>query len=123
MKNRRIIEFAHAAFLDSKSMTIPDTPNALLRAKINSETSRLPWHELLRHFAAGTVILVSDDLDLVDVTVHMSNDDKALVAQWLSENRIGKVSDAQAQEWLDAGAALWTVVVRPWILVQREKAF
>jgi hypothetical protein len=104
-------------------MTNPDTPNALLRAKINGETSRLPWHELLRHFATGTVIFVSGDLDLVDVAVHMSNDDKALVAQWLAENRIGRVSDAQAQEWLDAGAELWTVVVRPWILVQREKAF
>ncbi|MES2535801.1 MAG: DUF2288 domain-containing protein [Pseudomonadota bacterium] len=102
-------------------MTMPNNPEALLRDKINRETSRMAWTELLRHFAAGTVIVVSDDLDLVDVAVHMSNDDHAAVAQWLSENRIGKVSDAQAQEWLEADLALWAVVVRPWILVQREK--
>jgi hypothetical protein len=102
-------------------MTMPNNPEAQLRDKINRETSRMPWTELLRHFAAGTVIVVSDDLDLVDVAVHMSKDDHAAVAQWLSESRIGKVSDAQAQEWLEADLALWAVVVRPWILVQREK--
>ncbi|MDB5761089.1 MAG: hypothetical protein JWQ21_84 [Herminiimonas sp.] len=82
----------------------------------------MPWKELLRHFAAGTVIAVSDELDLVDVAVRISNDDKTSVAQWMSDNRVAKVSDAQAATWLEADAALWTVVVRPWVLVQQRKA-
>jgi hypothetical protein len=94
----------------------------LLRAALNGETSRLPWTELLRFFAAGTVLAVSDGLDLVEVAVCIANDDKTAVAQWLAENRIGKVTDAQASAWLEADAALWTVVVKPWILVQQEKA-
>jgi hypothetical protein len=93
---------------------------ALLRAKINGETSRMPWKELLRFFASGAVIVVSDDLDLVEVAARIANDDKDAVAQWMAENRLGKVSDAQAGAWLEADASLWAVVVKPWILVQQK---
>lgn len=99
-------------------MTASDKQNELLRAKLNQETSQIPWQELQRYFAAGLVIVVSDELDLVDVAVSVANDDKASVAQWMSENRVGKVSDALAAAWLEADAALWAVVVKPWILVQ-----
>ncbi len=93
----------------------------LLRAKINGETARAQWKELLRFFAAGAVIAVSEELDLVDVAVRIANDDKNAVSQWMQEGRIGKVSDAQASAWLEADATLWTVVVKPWILVQKLK--
>lgn len=102
-------------------MTASDKQYQLLYATLNLETAQMPWKELLRHFAAGTVITVSDDLDLVDVAVRISNDDKAAVAQWMAENRVAKTSDAQAKAWLEADAALWTVIVKPWILVQQNK--
>lgn len=89
-----------------------------LRAKINGETARMPWSELTRFFASGAVIAVSADLDLVEVAYSIAADDRHAVAQWMAENRIGKVSDAQASDWLAADATLWTVVVKPWILVQ-----
>ena len=101
-----------------ESMKDQDKKDELLRAKLNMETSRMPWKELQRYFAGGVVIAVADDLDLVDVAVRIANDDKTAVMQWMSENRIAKVSDAQAQTWLENDAALWTVVVKPWILVQ-----
>ena len=103
-------------------MTAPNQQDDLLRKKINLETSQMQWTELLRYFAAGTVIAVSDDLDLIDVAARIANDDTASIAQWMAESRVGKVSDAQAKAWLDAEAALWTVVVKPWILVQQNKA-
>lgn len=102
-------------------MTKLEQQNALLRAKLNQETSRMQWTDLLRYFAGGHVVAVSDALDLVDVAMRMSNDDKAAVAQWLEQGRIGRVSDATAQAWVDADVSLWTVVVRPWVLVQLQK--
>jgi hypothetical protein len=102
-------------------MTVPNKQNDLLRAKLNQETSQMQWTELQRFFAAGTVIAVSDDLDLIEVATSISNDDTKSVTQWMAENRIAKVSDAQATAWLEADAALWTVVVKPWILVQQNK--
>lgn len=90
-----------------------------LRATLNGETARFAWTELQRFFAAGSVIAVDDALDLVEVAVQIARDNKAAVAQWLAAGQLGQVSDAQAQSWLEADAALWTVVVKPWILVQQ----
>lgn len=103
-------------------MTTPDEPAESLHTKLNRETARMRWKELQVYFAGGTVIAVSDELDLVEVALRVTRDDKAAVAQWMAESRVGKVSDAQAAAWLDADALLWTVVVRPWILVQQEKS-
>ena len=57
-------------------------------------------------------------LDLVEVAYQMSIDNEQQVAQWMESGEIAQVSDAQAQEWLDANALMWSVVVRPWVLVQ-----
>ena len=89
-----------------------------LRIKINRETARLPWSELERHFAQGTVIYVSEELDLVDVALRISHDDKASIARWMADGKVTKVSDAQAQAWTEADASLWTSVVSPFVLVQ-----
>jgi hypothetical protein len=101
-------------------MTEPEKSDDFLRASLNLETSRIAWKELLRFFAAGTVIAVGEDLDLIEVAVEISNDNAAQIAQWLSQGKIGKVSDAQAKTWLETDTTLWAVVVRPWILVQQS---
>ncbi|HVK94691.1 MAG TPA: DUF2288 domain-containing protein [Noviherbaspirillum sp.] len=102
-------------------MTITDKDDELLRAKINGETARLPWTELQRFFAAGCVIVVSAELDLVEVALKIATDNKTTVAQWMTEQRLRKATDVQANAWLESDASLWTVVVKPWILVQQEK--
>jgi hypothetical protein len=94
--------------------------DALLRAKLNQETARMPWTELQRHFAAGIVFMVSDDLDLVDVAATIANDNKTMVMEWLKDRRLERVPDALAKAWLENDAALWTVIVKPWILVQMK---
>jgi hypothetical protein len=93
-----------------------------LHDKINRETARLPWAELSRHFAQGSVIFVSPDLDLIDAAVRFSHDDKDSIARWIAEGKVGKVTDLQAQAWTEAQASLWTSVVHPFVLVQPEKS-
>ena len=93
-----------------------------LRTKINLETARLPWAELERHFAQGTVIYISEQLDLIDVAVRISHDDKESIARWMGEGKIARVSDTQAAAWTAGEALLWTSVVHPFILVQPEKS-
>ncbi len=101
-------------------MTTP-TPQQILRAKVNLETSRIAWKELQRFFASGGAIAVSSDLDLIEVAFQISEDNKKLIAQWLSGGKIGKVSDAQALTWYEADADVWAVVVSPYVLVQEVK--
>lgn len=101
-------------------MTETTRQGEALRAQLNAETAQMPWTELQRFFAAGTVIVVSEVLDLIDVAASIASDDKHAVAQWMDRGLVGKASDAQASTWLAADAVLWTVVVKPWILVQQQ---
>ena len=92
-----------------------------LHDKINRETARIAWSELVRHFAQGNVIFVSAELDLIDVAVRISHDDKASIASWMAAGLVAKVSDVQAQTWTACDASLWSAVVHPFILVQPMK--
>jgi hypothetical protein len=92
-----------------------------LHDKINRETARLAWSELVRHFAQGNVIYVSAELDLIDVAVRISHDDKTSIATWMAAGLVGKASDVQAATWTASDARLWTAVVHPFILVQPMK--
>ncbi|MCH8618011.1 DUF2288 domain-containing protein [Undibacterium sp. TS12] len=92
----------------------------ILRNKINLETAAYPWSELLRHFAGGTVLVVAKGQDLVEVALHMAQDQTSEIAALLAAGHLAKVSDEQAQSWLAANSQLWTVVVKPWVLVQER---
>ncbi len=89
-----------------------------LHEKINLETSKIAWKELQRFFAAGKAIAVGPSLDLVEVALQVSQDNKSEVAQWMSSGYVNGVTDEQAREWLNTNASVWAVVVKPWVLVQ-----
>lgn len=97
------------------------SPTDILRSRLNQETARLPFTELLRHFAAGSVVKISSELDLVDVAVQFSQDNKQQVADWMAAQKIQRAEDSDAEKWLAASQELWAVVVSPWVLVQEEK--
>jgi len=92
------------------------------REKLNQETGRIAWKDLQRFFAAGVVIVAAPELDLVEVAYQFSVDNKAAVAQWMEAGLLAKASDDQARGWLENDAELWSVVVKPWVLVQDRKA-
>lgn len=95
-----------------------DPISALEKAKVNLETSKIPWLELQRFFAGGLAIAVGKELDLVEVAYQFSIDNKTQVEKWLKDKHIEHVSDQQAKAWVDANSNVWAVVVKPWILVQ-----
>jgi hypothetical protein len=110
------------SFLYAMSKTLTaEQQYALLYAKLNQETARMPWKELQRHFAGGNVVVVGDGLDLIEVAARIADDDKDSVGRWLADGSVAKANDAQAQAWLDADVSLWAVVVKPWVLVQQRK--
>jgi hypothetical protein len=88
------------------------------RSRIHRETAKISWHELQRFFAQGIALSVTESLDLVEVAYQMSLDNKRLVESWLDSDAVRQVSDAEAADWLAGEQVVWSVVVRPWILVQ-----
>ena len=91
-----------------------------LAIRLNAETARIRWQELERHFARGALVTVAADLDLVDVGLHMINDDKTLVNSWLESGAVRNTTDNEAKCWSADNRELWAVVVAPWVLVQDE---
>lgn len=87
-------------------------------AALNLETAKVPWRELQRFFANGSTVAVAAPLDLLTVAAQFAADDKTSVQAWMSAGQLGKVADAQALAWFETDALVWSVVVKPWVLVQ-----
>jgi hypothetical protein len=93
------------------------SPEEIL-AKINRETSKMTWAELLPFFAKGMAIYVSHTLDLIKVAHALSEDDKQQLEAWMKEGLVANVSDEQASAWHESNVTVWACVIKPWLLVQ-----
>lgn len=94
----------------------------LLRAKLLGETARAPWNELQRFFAQGVVLMAAPGVDMISVAMALAEDDRDAFEGFMNAEQAGPVSDEQALAWIESDATLWTVVVKPWILVQSVDA-
>ncbi len=99
----------------------PDPDEELLRAKLVSETAKIAWSDLQRFFAAGQTLFVVSELDLIDVAFAFQQDDAMQVEHWFRQEMVYPVADTQAREWISHDSIVWTVVVKPWLLVQNLK--
>jgi hypothetical protein len=95
-----------------------DKLDTLFRQDIHAETARIAWRDLQYLFAGGKVIQVAAELDLVEVALQFSRDNRSVVEAWIAAGLIAHVSDQQAKDWLETDAEVWAVVVKPWVLVQ-----
>jgi len=88
------------------------------RESINLETAKIAWKDLEVHFASGNIINVSQELDLIDVALVITNDDSEQLKTWTEQGMIDAVTSEQAKEYADTQATVWAVVIKPWILIQ-----
>ena len=97
------------------------TPEEAIRGKIVSETAQIGWREMMREFAGGRTLIVTADLDMIEVAYQMHQDNAPLLAGWLKAEQVRPVSDNEAQQWYDGDETVWATVVKPWVLVQLEQ--
>jgi hypothetical protein len=64
------------------------------------------------------VLFRSPELDLIEVAWAICQDNTTRVEDWLAVGQLGQVTDQQAMKWLESDARVWSVVVKPWVLVQ-----
>lgn len=95
-----------------------DESKDTLKNRLNLETGQVAWESLQRFFAQGRAIAVDPSLDLVEVATALIEDDTTRVQRWTDETLVSGVSDGQARQWISIDAYVWSVVVRPWVLVQ-----
>lgn len=89
-----------------------------IRDKLNTETGKLTWAELERHYARGKVIRAAISLDLIDVAAAIAEDNAPLVAQWMQQGLVAKPLEDEVLVWVEKQPLFWAVVVSPWVIVQ-----
>ncbi len=92
--------------------------NNEIEQEINLQTAQIHWHELQRFFASGNAIAVDPSLDLTHVATQIVADNAHLIKAWMDTGLVDAVKDTQAQQWYEADALVWAVVIKPWVLVQ-----
>lgn len=95
--------------------------DSALAAELNRETAQIAWSELARFFANGTLLYVSETLDLTLVGAAIALDDAKQIKQWMNDGLVGQVTDEQAITWQESDAVLWAQVVKPFVLAQPLK--
>lgn len=92
--------------------------NQELIARLNSETAKINWHELQKHYALGNVLAVAEGGDLIQVAIALHRDNSPQIQQWLDEKVVLEVSDQQALAWYESNTTVWALVIPPFVLVQ-----
>ena len=94
------------------------TDKQALIARLNSETAKISWLDLQKHYAAGNVLGVASSADLIKVAIALSEDSAAQIKTWLGDKSVFEVTDQQAMQWYENQTTLWAIVIPPFVLVQ-----
>lgn len=114
---------------DQPSFNVPDVDLAslstsereqLLQTEFLKQTAKMPWREMQTYYARGSVIVVSAELDLIEVAVQLGLDNSAQFAAWIEQGFIAPATDEQALMWYENDQTLWVTVAAPWVLVQHK---
>ena len=88
------------------------------KAKIVAETAKINWKELETFFAQGKLILVDPTLDLIEVAYSITTDDSKQVEQWMQAGTLSRNFTEKAIELEKHNKECWSVVIKPWVLIQ-----
>jgi|TARA_B110000114_G_C15020536_1_gene368710 hypothetical protein len=97
------------------------TDRQALIARLNSETAKISWQELQKHYASGNVLGVAAGADLIQVAIALKEDNATQIQSWLIDKSVFEVADQQAMEWFENQTILWALVIPPFVLVQEPK--
>lgn len=90
-----------------------------IRKSLERDLADVRWADLRIHLRRDAIILVTADLDLLDVGVAVAEDDKKQVEKWLDGHLLSKPDRSRLEIWEKNPAhPLRMLIVQPFILVQ-----
>lgn len=94
-----------------------------LKAELAESLDEAAWEWLIPHAKRDAVVIVSLELDLLDVGVAIANDNTSRVGRWIDEQLLTKPSPLQMGEWNNNPDKRFnTLIVQPYVLVQEKIA-
>lgn len=92
-----------------------------LRAELAEMVDEAEWEWLIPHVQRDAIVIVSPDLNLVDVGVAIANDHASTVEHWIAGQLLCKPSPQQIVEWgSDRSHRFKALIVQPYVLVQEQ---
>lgn len=77
------------------------------------------WSWLEPHMERESLVIVSQDLDILDVGVKIVEDDVNQVQEWITQELISKPTPAQCKAWeANSSKKFTTLIVQPYVLAQ-----
>ena len=92
-----------------------------IREKLEKEVGPADWKVIGPHYNRGAIIIVSPELDLIDVAIKVAEDDVELVQDWIKDEMLLRPTPDDAKQWEETGRELTSIVVSPFVLVQELK--
>lgn len=90
-----------------------------LKAQLADNLAEAEWDWLKPHAQRDAIILVSPELDMLEVGVAIANDNVQAVERWITEQLICKPSAEQLSVWNQNETAKFTsLIVAPYVLIK-----
>jgi hypothetical protein len=103
-------------------MDSSDESRTALREALQKSLDDAEWSWLIPHLERNSVVIVSQDLDLLDVGEKVAIDEVETVKKWIAEEKIVRPSPAKIEAWNETPKRRFKIlVVQPYVLIQ-EKA-
>jgi hypothetical protein len=92
-----------------------------LKDELLESLDEAEWDWLIPHAQRDAVIVVSENLDLVDVGEAIANDNTTSVQNWIDKQLLTKPSPLQLGEWNSNPSKRFnTLIIQPYVLVQEK---
>jgi len=90
-----------------------------LKKTLQDSIDEAEWDWLMPHAKRQAVIVVSAQLDLLDVGVAIAQDNVAVVQGWIDSQLVQKPSSEQLSRWNDNPTQRFrSIIVQPYVVVQ-----
>ncbi|MEO1210105.1 MAG: DUF2288 domain-containing protein, partial [Cyanobacteria bacterium J06638_20] len=90
-----------------------------LHAELAGHMDEAEWEWLMPHADRGALVIVSPDLDLVDVGAAIANDDTEPVQGWINQRLLCKPTQKQIKTWSDNPQKRFkALILQPYVLIQ-----
>lgn len=83
------------------------------------DLAEVDWKDMRIHLQRDVIILVSEDLDLIDVATDVAEDNKDQISLWIASGKLTKPTKEQIDQWenqLDKPFRM--LIAQPYILAQ-----
>ena len=98
---------------------LPENDPQTTREKLEGEAGPADWKVLKPHFLRGAIITISPELDIIDAGVRIATDDTAQIEVWMSEGKITRPTQTDADAWEKTDLEMTALVIAPFVLVQQ----